>query len=294
MRMIEAKRFFATLIVISGLFWTPVWGANTFELNLHGDRLSLKAEKVPLQQILHRLSESGIKVQIDPAINPQTTASFENRELEEGLKSFLKPLNYILIWQKTDQALKPAGPAIQLLEIQIFKPGEKSRMTSIEKAEEPNENTPEEEQPREEEESAPAENETSVLIKDNRIYVPVTLGYGGREIETSLILDTGAGQMVLHQDIAEQLGIDDFKQARGRGVGGIEIEARATQLDFVRVGPLEKKNLRAAVVVYQGPAEEAYNGLLGMNFLKNFKYEIDFERQVIKWYSPGGATAAGH
>ena len=34
---------------------------------------------------------------------------------------------------------------------------------------------------------------TRVVIKDNKVFVPVVLGYGDGEIETTLLFDTGAG-----------------------------------------------------------------------------------------------------
>jgi hypothetical protein len=40
------------------------------------------------------------------------------------------------------------------------------------------------------------------------------------------------------------------------------------------------------MIGHQGDAVK-HNGLLGMNFLRNFQYQIDFQRQEIRWTPPG-------
>jgi predicted aspartyl protease len=102
-----------------------------------------------------------------------------------------------------------------------------------------------------------------------------------------LVFDTGASGIVLHQNIAEQLGIEQTSPSKARGVGGIEIETRLTSLQYVVVGPHEKKNIEANIVVYQASPndpEGLYNGLLGMSFIKGLKYTIDFDKQAIQWH----------
>jgi hypothetical protein len=101
------------------------------EVQLLGDRLTLNVEKAPLQEILLRLSDSGIRVQIDPQINPTVTASFENREIQKALESILKGLDHVLIW---DSGQGPSGPVPRLAEIQVFRPGQKDLIKPLRKA----------------------------------------------------------------------------------------------------------------------------------------------------------------
>jgi predicted aspartyl protease len=144
----------------------------------------------------------------------------------------------------------------------------------------------EEEWKRQEEEKAREEFEesliTQVTISGNHVLVPVTLGYGGNEVQANLVLDTGADLITLHRQIAEQLSLPLTTRADVRVTGGKEIKARIAKLDYVRVGPYEAKEIHALIIFHQGSAAD-HDGLLGMNFLRGLKYDIDFENQVIRW-----------
>ncbi len=251
------------------------------QIELLGGKLSVQADQVPLQTLLKRLAaDHGISLRMDPAINPPVTVSFTNRNLEEGLKSLLRPHNHILIWRASPAYHKTASlPDYELAEIHVFRPGEKQRMVEIITEPEPEE--PEEEDP--EEPEAPPPVETNVIIKGNKVFVPVTLTYGDNAVETTLLFDTGAGSIVLHQNVAEELGIEGAQSSRGQGVGGLQITTQTTRLSSVKVGPHEKENLRTDIIEYRGEAEAEYNGLLGMNFIRGLKYTIDFDNQTIQW-----------
>jgi predicted aspartyl protease len=134
----------------------------------------------------------------------------------------------------------------------------------------------------EEQERRTAQKETRVIIKDNQVLVPVILGYGGRQTEALLILDTGASITILHQNIADQLNIEKVQKTRLLTLGGKLIPAYVAKLNFARLGPHQKKNIYAGIIEYQGP-EVAYQGLLGMNFLRDIEYSIDFKNQTLKW-----------
>ena len=109
------------------LFISASW-ASSLEVKVTGEKLTVRAEGVPLQDILKRLSRAGIKVRIDPGLNPSITAFFENRELQKGLEFILRGLNHVLIWESTPG---PSGSASRLTEIQVYRPGRKDLMEPL-------------------------------------------------------------------------------------------------------------------------------------------------------------------
>jgi len=118
------------LILLLIFFLIPI-PSSAFVVHVSGDRLTLNAETAPLQEILLQVADLGIRVQIDPQVNPAVTASFENRDIQKALESILKGLDHVLIWES---AQGPSGPVPKLAEIQVFKPGQKDLMRPLRKA----------------------------------------------------------------------------------------------------------------------------------------------------------------
>ena len=122
---------------------------------------------------------------------------------------------------------------------------------------------------------------TSVVIRGNSVLVPVKISYGNKKGTAWLILDTGAEIVVLHQNFADQLNIKPFKKSRATVAGGKTIPMGLAKLASIEVGPHKRIDLGAAII--KPVNTMGYDGLLGMNFLRNLEYRVDFDKRVIVW-----------
>ena len=100
-------------------------------VRLDGDRLTLDVQKQPLSTILGKLSDQGIRILIDPRINPKISATFVNRPLGTALNSILKSVDYAFIWKKDDVS---GFDEPQLWEIRIFYKGQGGRIRPLKKS----------------------------------------------------------------------------------------------------------------------------------------------------------------
>ena len=132
--------------------------------------------------------------------------------------------------------------------------------------------------------------ETKVILEGNRILVPVTFNNNGVELEVNLLLDTGASQIVLNRSVADRLNIVTLKKVLAQVVGGSNIYTELGKVSYAKVGPFKMEDAGVLIIAHKGPPVN-YSGLLGMSFLKNVAYSIDYKNQVIRWELPPGVGA---
>jgi tetratricopeptide (TPR) repeat protein len=124
---------------------------------------------------------------------------------------------------------------------------------------------------------------TRVTMAGNHALVPVTLSHGGRTVQASLVLDTGASTTLITSEIAGKLNLDLAEAARVKFqvADGRVVQAWHMAIEKVTVGPRSKTGLD--VVVIGSGSGFPFDGLLGMDFLRSFRHSIDVGNQVINW-----------
>lgn len=120
-----------------------------------------------------------------------------------------------------------------------------------------------------------------VRILRNQVLVPVTVSYRGKEEQATFLLDTGANNCTISPGLAARLGFKarDGNTAMAQVVGGGVYLVGHTVLEYVVVGPNRKYDVAVSVI----SSGSSNDGLLGMNFLRDLRYHIDFDSQTIKW-----------
>jgi clan AA aspartic protease (TIGR02281 family) len=120
--------------------------------------------------------------------------------------------------------------------------------------------------------SVPFEKHGSVVI------VQATLN-GSTPVK--LILDTGASFTMISSATAKQLDIDTSQNTRTMPfqTANGTIQAALINLESIAVAGLELKNLTAAV--HDALPDPEVAGLLGLNFLTNFRLDIDSEKGLV-------------
>ena len=61
------------------------------------------------------------------------------------------------------------------------------------------------------------------------------------------------------------------------------ILSRIARVDAMLVGPYTLSSMELEFISYQG-SERTHDGLLGMDFLGGHRYQIDMERELVRWF----------
>ena len=120
--------------------------------------------------------------------------------------------------------------------------------------------------------SIPFEKQGQVVI------VEATLN---KKTAVKFVVDTGASYTMISSAVAKELDIDteqNPKTAPFQTANGI-IQAPLVNLESIAVGGIEILNLTAAV--HDAIPDAKVAGLLGLNFLSNFRIDIDTQKGVL-------------
>jgi clan AA aspartic protease (TIGR02281 family) len=114
---------------------------------------------------------------------------------------------------------------------------------------------------------------------DGHILVPVVLN---DSISARVLVDTGAGITILSRELAKALGLDE---ERGTSITlktmAMDIQAQLARVQSIQVGGVGRHNFRVAVTDLPFGEKGRFDGILGMDFLNNYKIQIDNETQRI-------------
>jgi len=104
------------------------------------------------------------------------------------------------------------------------------------------------------------------------------------KVNARLLVDTGASLVILSPDIAKKLNIDiqsatlpDIKLVLG---DASQIPAKLIKIEVMSVEEAKATNIDAAVIS-KADAFPGFDGMLGMSFLRLFKFEINLEQNKL-------------
>jgi clan AA aspartic protease (TIGR02281 family) len=111
------------------------------------------------------------------------------------------------------------------------------------------------------------------------VLVPVVLN---RTKAFRFIVDTGAQRIIISHDVAATLGLDVSRPLRVEAIVTAERQTPpvpVVRLDSVQIGGIRLSPIQASV--FDLPSALRADGLLGLNFLREFRVTFEFDRSSL-------------
>ena len=127
------------------------------------------------------------------------------------------------------------------------------------------------------------------LGADNRLYVTVYIN-GQDDRPLRFLLDTGATDVVLNSNSPRTEGLASFTgSVENSGANSVEIIPSTAPSQVVRTGSRAISGLKLIAIPYP---PDAWDGVLGLSYLRNFDVCIDYRRKAIFLYELGDGQKA--
>lgn len=131
--------------------------------------------------------------------------------------------------------------------------------------------------------TAPEENSTPITLHGAQVIVPVQLEHGGRRRTLNLLMDTGASVTTVFDNAVADMRFSNRRRARTTVADGRQLESYVVEADRFTVGPYSTNGAAILILPREGQGGQGFDGLLGMDFLSQVSYQIDYGRQMLIW-----------
>jgi predicted aspartyl protease len=115
------------------------------------------------------------------------------------------------------------------------------------------------------------------LLQNSLVVIPVFINGRG---PYKFVLDTGATTSILSVEVAGRLNIRTVRNQRLITAGGLAV-ATIGSVDVVQIGAVRLLQTQIAVVEADFLDKLQVDGILGSDYLKQFKISIDYTRRIL-------------
>jgi len=123
-------------------------------------------------------------------------------------------------------------------------------------------------------------NITKIRITGGQIYIPVTLVNNGYKKTLNMVLDTGCSVTTVSLKHLNAIRANLGAPTRSTLADGSIIHGQISRIDKIQVGSKRERDFHVNATRVAGAKN---TGLLGLNFLKNHEFKIDFDRELLVW-----------